>query len=113
MAERVAERIPVAASPSTEPTALLPSNMEAELEALAMLNDDVLWAVARSRMNSPTQRRWQRLLEKNQQEVLSDLERQELARLTDDGDRLTLCKAHAYLILKQRGHRIPELDRRH
>ena len=43
---------------------------------------------------------------------LTTAEREELARLTADGDRLTLCKAEAYLLLKQRGYRIPELDNR-
>jgi hypothetical protein len=86
--------------------------LEAELQALAMLSDDVLWAVARSRMNSAKQRRWRRLLEKNQRDALTERDRQELARLTTDGERLTLYKAHAYLLLKQRGHRIPELDSR-
>jgi hypothetical protein len=112
MAERAAEGMLVAESPSTEQPAGLPPDLEAELQALTLLNDDVLWAVARGRMNSPKQRRWQRLLEKNRHDTLSGLERTELARLTADGDRLTLCKAHAYLLLKQRGYRIIELDRR-
>lgn len=89
----------------------LPPEVESELQALAWLSDDVLWAVARSRTNHPKQRRWRRLLEKSQRSALTDSERQELTRLTTDGDRLTLCKAQAYLILKQRGHPIPELDR--
>jgi hypothetical protein len=89
----------------------LPPEVEAELEALERLNDDVLWAVARSRMNAPKQRRWYRLLEKNRQGTLTEEEQAELARLMSDGDRLTLCKAQAYLLLKQRGHRIPELEK--
>jgi len=75
-----------------------------------MLSDDVLWAVARSRMNAVKQRRWHRLLERNRQDALTDQEQDELSRLMADGDRLTLCKAQAYALLKERGRRIPELE---
>jgi hypothetical protein len=40
----------------------LPPEVEAELRALELLNDDVLWAVARSRMSLAKQRRWRRLI---------------------------------------------------
>jgi hypothetical protein len=63
-------------------------------------------------MNLAKQRRWRRLLERNQQGVLTEPEQQELARLIADGDRLTLCKAQAYVLLKERGYRIPELEKR-
>jgi hypothetical protein len=89
----------------------LPPEVEAELRALEVLNDDVLWAVARSRINTPKQRRWRRLLEKSTERGLTEPEQQELARLVADSDRLAVCKAQAYLLLKQRGHRIPELDK--
>ena len=110
MAEKTKELMTGTDSPAAGHPANLPPDLERELQALTFLNDDVLWAVARSRMISSKQRRWHRLLEKNQRGALTDPERQELARLTTDGDRLTLCKAHAYLLLKQRGHPIPELD---
>ena len=59
---------------SGRPTRLSP-DVESELQALTWLNDDVLWAVARSRMNNSKQRRWRRLLEKNQRGALTDPER--------------------------------------
>ena len=108
MAENAITLIKRSDVPAAGDPASLPPGVEAELQALTWLSDDLLWAVARSRMHSPKQRRWRRLLEKNERGTLSDPERQELARLTADGDRLTLCKAHAYLLLKQRGYRIPE-----
>jgi hypothetical protein len=89
----------------------LPPEVEAELRALEVLNDDLLWAVARSRINLTKQRRWQRLLEKSKQRGLTEPERQELERLMADNDRLMVCKAQAYLLLKKRGHRIPELEK--
>ncbi len=112
MAAKTTELTQGADRPAAGYPTSLPPNVEAELQALTWLNDDVLWAVARTRMNSSKQRRWRRLLEKNQRGTLTDPERQELTRLTADGDRLTLCKAQAYLLLKQRGHPIPELDNR-
>jgi hypothetical protein len=63
-------------------------------------------------MSAAKQRRWSRLNEISQQGTLTEPEEQELARLIADGDRLTLCKAHAYVLLKERGYRIPELEKR-
>ena len=110
MAAETAELIRKTEGAAAEHPTNLPPDVEAELEALSRLNDDVLWAVARCRMNTSKQRRWHRLLEKNERGALTDPERQELMRLTADGDRLTLCKAHAYLLLKQRGYSISEFD---
>src|SRR4051812_42792645 len=98
MAQRVAEPVRNTVDPSVALPGRLPPDVEAELQALTRLSDDVLWAVARSRMESMRQRRWRRLLEKNQRGTLTEAEGQELARLSADGDRLTLCKAQAYLI---------------
>jgi hypothetical protein len=111
MAQRMARPIPVADDTPAKPGDRLPPDVEAELGALERLSDDVLWAVARSRMNTAKQRRWHRLLERGQQGALTDQEQEELSRLMADGDRLTLCKAQAYLLLKERGYRIPELDK--
>ena len=62
-------------------------------------------------MNLSKQRRWQRLIEKSKERGLAEPEQQEMERLTADGDRLMLCKAQAYLLLKDRGHRIPEIEK--
>ena len=105
---QVAVRMLSAALP---PDDTLPQGIEQELRVLESLSDDVLWAVARSKMAASKQRRWKRLLDKNRQGTLTESERQDLEQLTAEGDRLTLYKAHAYLLLKERGHRIPELER--
>jgi len=89
----------------------MPQSIEQELRVLESLSDDVLWTVARGKMAASKQRRWKRLLDKNRQGILTESERQELEQLTAEGDRLTLYKAHAFLLLKERGHRIPELER--
>jgi hypothetical protein len=111
MAQQTARPISAADSSPAKQGESLPPEVEAELRALELLNDDVLWAVARSRMNLSKQRRWQRLLEKRNLRGLTGPEEHELERLMADGDRLMICKAQAYLLLKNRGHRIPELDK--
>src|SRR5207237_444202 len=98
-------------SAALPPNDTMPQDIEQELRVLESLSDDVLWAVARSKMAASKQRRWKRLLDKNRQGTLTESERQDLEQLTAEGDRLTLSKAHAYLLLKERGHRIPELER--
>jgi hypothetical protein len=98
-------------SAALPPDDMLSQGIQQELGVLEALSDDVLWAVAQSRMAASKQRRWKRLLDKNRQGTLTESERQELEQLTAEGDRLTLYKAHAYLLLKERGHRIPELER--
>jgi hypothetical protein len=111
MAQQTAVLINDTEALSAMPGQSLPPEIEAELQALEFLNDDLLWAVARSRIILPKQRRWQRLLKKSKQQGLTEAEQQELERIMADSDRLTVCKAQAYLLLKQRGHRIPELDK--
>lgn len=112
MAQRVIPPVSEAHSSLTVQKSNLPPEVETGLRAPEVLNDDVLWAIARCRMNLPKQRRWRRLLEKSRHGRLAESEQQELARLMTDNDRLTLCKAQAYLLLKQRGNIIPELDNR-
>ena len=98
-------------SATLPPDDTLPQGIEQELRGLESLSDDVLWTVARGKVAASKQRRWKRLLDKNRQGTLTESERQDLEQLTAEGDRLTLYKAHAYLLLKERGHRIPELER--
>jgi hypothetical protein len=93
------------------PNDTMPQGIQQELDVLESLTDDVLWAVARTKMAASKQRRWKRLLDKNRQGTLTEPEQRELEQLTAEGDRLTLYKAHAYLLLRERGHRIPELER--
>ena len=98
-------------SAALPPNDTMPQDIEQELRVLESLSDDVLWAVARGKMAASKQRRWKRLLDKNRQGTLTESEQQGLEQLTAEGDRLTLYKAHAYLLLKERGHRISELER--
>jgi hypothetical protein len=47
------------------------------------------------------------LLYKNGQEIITAREKEKLHALGEEARRLTLKKAHAYMLLKWRGHAIP------
>ncbi|MBY0527040.1 MAG: hypothetical protein K2R98_26840 [Gemmataceae bacterium] len=104
--EKALARIVTAATPSLEK---VPLAYRAELDALEELGDDELWKAAESRLSSAKERRMTTLLEKNQRSKLTDRERQALIELRADADRLMLQRSYAYLLLKYRGHRIPNL----
>ena len=87
-----------------------PANMQTDLQALQWIDDNALWAVARSQTSPEQQARQEYLLAQNQRGVLSPEERAELDRLGDMVDRLTLKKAYAYALLRWRGFPLPTLD---
>jgi hypothetical protein len=93
-----------AATPSLEK---VPVEYRAELEGLEDLSDDALWKIARSGPTLARQRRLERLLDQNRRGELTDRERRALGELRRDGDRLMLRRSYAALLLKYRGHRIP------
>jgi hypothetical protein len=104
--EKALVRIVRAATPSLEK---VPPEYRAALEALEDLGDDELWKVSERRLGPAKQRRLANLLDKNQRGKLTDRERQALTRLRTDADRLMLERSYALLLLKYRGHRIPNL----
>ena len=50
------------------------------------------------------------LLDKNSENTLTSNETQMLHKLGEEARRLTLKKAHAYMLLKWRGHAVPTLN---
>ena len=103
LVERLAEAAPLLADD-------LPSPLQEELKVLETLDDDSLWQVARSELPADRQRRYQRLLVKNSQGLIAADEKEKLTALGEEARRLTLKKAHAYMLLKWRGHAIPSLE---
>jgi hypothetical protein len=93
-----------AATPSLEK---VPAAYRAELEGLEDLGDEELWRTAQSRLASARQRRLERLLDKNQRGELTDRERRALGDLRSEADRFMLRRSYAALLLKYRGHRVP------
>ncbi len=96
-----------AATPSLEK---VPAEYRALLEAMEDLGDDELWRIARSRLAPAKQRRWELLLDKNQRGEPTDREKQALGELRAEGDRLMLQRSYATLLLKYRGHRVPNVE---
>jgi len=106
--EQVLVDVLSAASPVSED---LPQEHQADLDALAQLNDAELWNIARSTFPAEKRRAYDRLLEKNSAGTLTPAERGALKELRQASEHLTLQKAHAYAILKWRGHVLPALTK--
>ena len=87
----------------------LPIEYQGEFTAMESLNDEELWNIAESKIPTAQQSLYSRLLSKNQAGTLKDIEKRQLSDLGAEARKLTLCKAHAYALLKWRGHRIPTL----
>ena len=100
LVERLMEAVPPLAND-------LPSPLHEELAALEQLDNDALWQVVRSRLSPTLQRQYSRLLSKNSQGTITAQEQETLRTLGEQARLLTLKTAHAYLLLKWRGHRVP------
>lgn len=103
LVERLADVVPPLADD-------LPSPLDQELKKLEELDDVALWKIARSRLPSKQQHLYDNLLTKNSQGDITTDEKKELQTLGQEARRLTLEKAHAFMLLKWRGHQIPTLD---
>lgn len=103
LTERLVEAIPPLADD-------LPSPLHEELQVLENLDDKALRKVARSQLSPARQRLYSRLLHKNSQGTITAREKEKLHALGEEARRLTLKKAHAYMLLKWRGCPIPSLE---
>jgi hypothetical protein len=103
----VLRAIQVGAPPSWEDA---PAESQADLAALDRLDDDTLWHIARQRQPVAEMVRYQELLEKNANAILSDAERAELTQLRTAADCFMLRKVQAAALLRWRGHHIPPAD---
>ena len=81
-----------------------------ELLRMQTLETSELLKVAQSQMASTGHERQAELLERNQDDLLTDTERQELAVLRAESDRLMLQKAYAWSVLRWRGQQVPSLE---
>lgn len=106
--EQILADVISAASPVTED---LPPALQADLDALAPMNDEELWKIARSVFPAAQRRQYDRLLEKNSAGKLTAAERDQLRDLRLASDHLRLRKANAYALLRWRGHTLPALEK--
>ncbi len=87
-----------------------PAEFQADLAALDRLEDEALWRVARSHKTEADMERYQELLDKNANGVLSADEREELTALRIAFDCFMLRKAHAAALLRWRGYQVPPAE---
>lgn len=88
----------------------LPPTLRAEIAPLEHLDDASLWNVAAQQLSPAEQAEYDSLLAAIAQSELSDTEEGRLRAIGGKARRLTLRRAHAYLILKWRGHTLPAVD---
>ena len=100
----LAERLPPASDAELSPA------LQAELDAMTQLSDDALWAIAGSMANEDKLALYDLLIERQNAGPLTPDGKQLLAQLRDEADALMVRKAHAYALLRQRGHTLPSLD---
>ena len=81
-----------------------------DLDKLEVLDDDTLWTMTELTLPAHKQRLYEQLLTQNRVESLSQQDEQLLHQLGDEARFLALQKAHAYMILKWRGYKLPSLE---
>lgn len=87
-----------------------PAEFQADLAALDRLDDEALWRIARSRKTEADMERYQELLDRNANGVLTADERDALVQLRTEFDRFMLRKVHAAALLRWRGHQVPPAE---
>lgn len=84
----------------------IPADLDEELAAMALFNDESLKAAARSSLAAAQQERLAQLSHVGGERSLTGAEQQELQHLLDLYDRAVLRRAKALAILAQRGYDI-------
>jgi hypothetical protein len=90
--------------------ALLPATLQAELDAMEHLSDEALRAIAYSTVTPERVGERDTLAAQEQGGGLSEEQRARLAALRAEAEALMVRKAHAFVLLKSRGHTPPSPD---
>lgn len=85
------------------------NELETELALLALLDDNILWNAARSRMPSKKAQQMEELHFKRGYQGLNEAESKTLSSLVQQYERYMLIRAKAAVLLKRRGQDISEL----
>ena len=88
---------------------MLPTALREELAAMALLSDDALLAIGYSVAPAERGEAIDALLAQRDAAPLTEAQHAELARLQEASGALMVRKAHAFALLKGRGHPIPAL----
>ena len=87
-----------------------PLELQGELIAMQELTIEELLTIAQSRVPESQQELHLQLLEKNQNNQLSESDRLLLKPLRVSADYLMLKKAYAYALLKWKGYSLPDFE---
>uniref|UniRef100_B8HKJ2 Uncharacterized protein n=1 Tax=Cyanothece sp. (strain PCC 7425 / ATCC 29141) TaxID=395961 RepID=B8HKJ2_CYAP4 len=85
----------------------VPDEFKSDLATLDRLDDQALWKIATARKIADQMARYDEILNRNQQNNLTDSEKLELIELRKEADRFMLRKAQAAALLHWRGHTVP------
>jgi hypothetical protein len=87
-----------------------PLELQGELIAMQELTIEELLNIAQSRVSESQQQLHFQLLEKNQNNQLSESDRLLLKSLRVSADHLMLKKAYSYALLKWKGYTLPDFE---
>jgi len=82
----------------------LPDDIVMDMATLALLNDRALWRVARQTMGDDHYQRMDQLLTEKKQGALIAFKQRELDHYLAEYDTIVLQRAHAAVLLQQRGY---------
>jgi hypothetical protein len=91
--------------------ALLPTNLQAELHAMEQLSDAALQAIALSTAPSGRAQQLEALSDLKRDGAISPEQLSLFQSLRDETEALMVRKAHAFVLLKSRGHTLPPPDK--
>lgn len=99
-------------SQSNSPPAIdyAPLELQGELTAMQELTIEDLLTIAQNKVTESQQELHLQLLEKNQNNQLSESDKLLLKFLRVSADYLMLKKAHAYALLRWKGYSIPDFE---
>ena len=86
----------------------LPPNLQIELKAMEQLSDAALWSLARGQMGETEQAELAALGELQAKRPFTALEQQRQEALLTQYDELLLRRAHAAMLLQNRGHNLSD-----
>lgn len=90
--------------------ALLPHDLQAELDAMEHLSDEALRAIALSTASPERLALMDDLIARKQDGTLTSRQQADLTALRAESEALMVRKAHAFVLLKSRGQTPPPLD---
>ncbi|MBE9215640.1 hypothetical protein IQ247_23735 [Plectonema cf. radiosum LEGE 06105] len=85
----------------------VPEEFQAEIAALDKLDDNMLWQIFHSCKTIKDMERYNFLLEANSSGTITQAQRLELINLRHQADIFMLKKAQAAVLLRWRGHHVP------